>query len=443
MELRLKRDYTPFIGVLAGIIIGVLLFLFPLTTAIKIVGGLVGTILTLVSPQIGLFLLVFIIPFVSLKYTTLLYALVMGSFILNFIINPNKKFKKLPFKYSIIFFIITLVFATVSSFAFKESIKQLLIYIIAISMPFLLINLIEDKKTFKRFIMLIILASLLVSLYGLYQYKVGIALDESWVDKQLNPDLKTRVYSTLENPNVLAEYLLLTIPLGVSMLWGERNRFKKLFYLGAVGVQLLCLLLTFSRGGWVGIAIAAVVFAFFVDRRLFIVYFLAGIGLILVSPDVILTRINTITNVKDSSTSYRFPLWLATIDMIRDYIISGIGIGIGAFRAIYPNYMRLGIIAVHSHNIYLQILVETGIFGFLSFIAVVINTFRASFISYVKGIDKKFKILAIGVASGMCGLLAHGLVENVFFNGRIIITFWVIVAIALLNYKLQVETIEE
>ncbi len=60
---------------------------------------------------------------------------------------------------------------------------------------------------------MLVFAGVAVSMYGVYQY-FFYAPDNTngWIDSDMFYSISKRVYSTLENPNVLAEYLLLVIP---------------------------------------------------------------------------------------------------------------------------------------------------------------------------------------------------------------------------------------
>lgn len=437
MELTEKKNNIRLLGLLIGLIIGLVFFLLPLKSAVMTIGGLVSVLVILMHPEYGIYFIALAVPLVSTRYTLLLFLLTAFSFALKLIVDKEFKIKKIPFGYSAMVFIIPLIFSAITSFTRGESIQKLAVYIVSFAILFLIVNLIDSKKKLYFLILAIIIASLLVAAYGLYQYKVGAAVKESWVDRQLNPDLRTRVYSTLENPNILAEYLIMAIPLTFALFWTSKKKINKLFFLIAVGVQSLCILLTFSRGGWIGLAIAMIIYAIFIDRRLILLYLLAGIALLVASPEVIMTRIATIGNTQDTSTAYRFPLWMSAFDIIKDFWITGVGLGYLAFKAVYPQYMRLGITAVHTHNMYLQIFVETGIFGFIGFLLFMFNNVRCNLITFVKGIDKRAKAIAIAVISSIAGLALHGLVEYIFFDNRIIIMLWVLLAVGMVGFRLE------
>ena len=72
--------------------------------------------------------------------------------------------------------------------------------------------------------------SLLVSGYGIVQHFTGVVPTEAWVDNDAFPELKTRVISTLVNPNILGGYLVLVISVATGLL---RHQPEKIVAAGA------------------------------------------------------------------------------------------------------------------------------------------------------------------------------------------------------------------
>ena len=443
MENFLSKNRFNIIGLISGLLIGLILYLFPLITAAKIILSLIGIGLILYKAEFGLYFIAFILPLVSFRYVVLYFGLTLISFILHMFIEKDFTFKRMPIKYSIALYLIPLFFATITSLTLVEGLEKLIVYIIAFLFLLLSINLVNSKQKLYYLIIALIISSTLVGFYGLYQYRTGIKLEAVWIDPEQNPDIETRVISTFDNPNILAEYFILTIPITFALLYNTDSLFKKLFFLLCIVVQTLCILLTYSRGGWLGIFLAMLIFAFFIDRKLLFLYIIGGIGLLLLNPKAIITRITSIGSLEDSSTAYRLPLWAATVDMIEDFWLNGVGLGINAFRAIYPQYMRQGIVAAHSHNVFLQLLVEAGIFGLIGFMVFVFNSIRINLITYVKGKDTKIKRIGIAVIASVLGLLLHGMVDYVFFSNRIIMMFWLIISIGIVGYILELDSIKK
>ena len=116
--------------------------------------------------------------------------------------------------------------------------------------------------------------AVLVMGYGVWQYThiVDMATDmatHDWVDASRFPMLYRRFYSTLENPNLCATYLLMmTSYSGAFVLFEKRRRQKGLLLLLTMGL-VVCLALTYSRGAWISLLFILAVYGLEYDKRLF------------------------------------------------------------------------------------------------------------------------------------------------------------------------------
>lgn len=113
--------------------------------------------------------------------------------------------------------------------------------------------------------------------YGIFQFADvqnmanAIAAHE-WVDPERFPLLYRRMYSTLENPNLFAGYLLMMIGLFLPFALTETRRKRKAGLWAGLAVLTLCLLLTYSRGSWISLAVMAALLGLFYDRRIWLVF---------------------------------------------------------------------------------------------------------------------------------------------------------------------------
>ncbi|WP_208341982.1 IctB family putative bicarbonate transporter, partial [Aetokthonos hydrillicola] len=101
--------------------------------------------------------------------------------------------------------------------------------------------------------------SLIVSIYGVRQWFFGARQLATWVDPESSLSKITRVYSYLNNPNLLAGYLMSAVVLSFVAIFAWQSRFKKALALTMLVVNGSCLILTFSRGAWIGLLIAVLV----------------------------------------------------------------------------------------------------------------------------------------------------------------------------------------
>ena len=197
----------------------------------------------------------------------------------------------------------------------------------------------------------------------------------------------------------------------------------------------ICLILTYSRGCYLGLLFGAAVFLVLYDKRFI---WLGIIGLILlpfILPDTIINRFMSIGDMSDSSTSYRVYIWLGTIAMLKDYWLCGIGPGIDAFNLVYPAYAFNSISAPHSHNLFLQIICDAGIIGFAIFVAVIYQYYKASFASLKKEKDKKARVYNIAGASAVTAFMVQSMTDYTFYNYRVMFLFWAVLAVGILFTK--------
>ena len=289
---------------------------------------------------------------------------------------------------------------------------------------FVVVNAVKDEKSLNILLHIFVFSATIASIYGLHQYVYGDLYSQAWLDKNMFESIKMRVYSTFENPNVFGEYLLLVGPINFSFLFEEKKILKKLIAFGMLSINTLTLILTFSRGCWLGILFAIAILLIVIDRRFILLGILALLVAPFVLPETIISRFTSIGNMGDTSTSYRVAIWMGTIAMLKDYWFSGIGLGITSFNKVYPIYAYAGTTAQHSHNLYLQLMVENGIMGLVMFLGIIYNFFKEMIISLVK----KKKILLVGIMSGMVGFLVQSMTDHTWYNYRVVLIFWMVVA---------------
>ncbi len=299
-----------------------------------------------------------------------------------------------------------------------------------------MVNSIKSKEDFNKIVVMLVFSATLVALYGLFQYIVGVEMEAAWLDVENNPDIRTRIYSVFHNPNILAEYLIMTIPLSVSLFWHSKRIHKKIIFLGTTLIMSLALVLTLSRGGWLGFAFSAFIFIILVERRLLLTLIPITLGGVYLLPQTIINRILSIGNLSDSSNAYRITMWEITLDIIKDNWVAGVGFGHLPFKQTFETYIRTHP-TFHAHNTYLETAAEMGIPGLIVFLLFLFTLFKYGIKKLVKSEDKYISTVSAGVLSGLGGVMFHGAVENVLYLPKIIITFWILVSFILTLVRIQ------
>lgn len=421
-------------AVFAGLVLGMLGGLInPMLTPLAF-AGIAAVFLIMKNTAAGAFMLVFLAPLAPTMAAVGLALLCLFSMLVKAVTTEGFKFRFDGVGFFVIIMLAVYLIAAATSFAQMKSFSIWAIYFVFMMMYFVIINSVNSKKLLKNIFTVFTLSGFLVCLYGLAQYVFGWDTTQAWMDEDMFSDIKMRIYSTLGNPNVLGEYILLVLPVSIGLMWINKKAPAKVMYAGISAVMFGALILTFSRGCWVGILIAAAIFVTFAAGKLW------GLGLIalpvlpMVLPKSIINRFASIGDMKDSSTSYRVYIWMGTIAMVKDFWISGIGMGQEAFTQVYPFYSYNGIVAPHSHNLFLQILVESGVIGIAAFLLIVF-LFMRRMMTGCRGENggkgTPLYTIKTAVAAGICGFLTQGMFDNCFYNYRVMLVFWCVLAMGM------------
>ena len=424
-DRRFKMAAASLFGVVSGIIWALS---SPLYAA-----GIMGAVLVFFRPEFGIGLLVFAMPLIPTMACMALALWLFLALAVKKCVNKDKSWKFTGMEAAVILFAIVYIICSLTSVAKISSIKICALYIALMSVYFTIRNGIVTKANANRVIISFILSGTLVAAYGIIQYIFKIGMESQvWLDEQMFSDIKMRAFSTLENPNVLGEYLLLVIPVAIAYFWSSKKPLVKAGYLGASAVLLLCMILTMSRGCWVSLLIAAAVYITFVNGRYWILAVVAMFILPFVLPASVINRFTSIGDLSDSSSSYRLYIWLGTLNMLRDYWFVGTGPGLEAFNFVYPKYAYSAIIAPHSHSVFLQICAETGFAGISAFFLIIWM--------YIRNVAKctrklaqnsKTRILLIAFAAGIIAFLTEGVFDYLFYNNRVFMTFWAVLGMTI------------
>lgn len=425
-EAQLTKKNRLAVAALSGVIVGFLAaYVSPLAAV-----GLVGVLVVMFNVLLGIGITVFAIPFLPTMLCAGLALLCFFSMFLKKCSSGDKEWKLDIVGFALILFMIIILICSLTSVVRENSLGICFLQFALLSFYFTIINTVKTKQQLYSLLSVFVISGLLVAAYGIIQYVFGLDMDKQvWVDEEMFTDIKMRAFSTLENPNVLGEYLLLVIPVSIAFMWSNKKFWTKFAYFAISAVLLLCLILTMSRGCWVGLLLAAAIFITFVDGRCWSLALLALFILPSVLPASVLNRFLSIGNLGDTSSSYRLFIYLGTIQMLQDFWLVGIGPGSQAFNMVYPRYSYPGINAPHAHNIYLQQTAETGILGLVALLFVIIAFFRQMAHS-ANTLEKKSadRVMCVAIAAGVAAFLLQGAFDYIFYNYRVYMMFWMVMA---------------
>lgn len=394
------------------------------------------------SPESGVILILFALPFMSTVQLFIFICLIFISYILKLICGRRLwRFHLIDF--SVFGFLAFLVFGGIVTVD-GSSLPKMLLMMCFMGMYFVIKNIINSPAMVKRCLYALVISSAVVSVYGIYQNYFG-ALSTKWQDMEMFFEIKGRVVSMFDNPNVLGEFLILIFPITLALMATSKLSYERFFLFAIAMMSCWCLVFTWSRGAWIGCMIATVLFLCISSKYFFTAGLLSlpwvGTFVWLKRDSLILTRL---TSFGDSSTSYRLGIWKGVLRMLEDVGLFGIGIGEEAFKKIYPMYALTGIEAApHAHNLYLQIAVEMGVFALIAFLIFIFLFAQFSFSFCKSAMNRSNKLLSLGIFCGVLALLIQGMTDYVWYNYRVFLLFWMIVGLGVAHVCSAKNTEEE
>jgi probable O-glycosylation ligase (exosortase A-associated) len=185
--------------------------------------------------------------------------------------------------------------------------------------------------------------------------------------------------SFLGDGNDFALSLCILLPLTIALIPGSHGNIGRLFLAAVVGVMILAIVATQSRGAT--IAMAVVLCYLFVRGRQKAI----GVGALAVcvlvlaiyAPQQYFERMRTISSYsEDSSASARIEAWKAGAKMALDNPV--LGVGSGNFPHHFPHYRGKDapVRWMNAHSMYFQVLGELGLPGIYVLLMLMIGGFR-------------------------------------------------------------------
>ena len=291
----------------------------------------------------------------------------------------------------------------------------------------------------KVFLSCISLSLFIVVIYGFMQAFLGIGLTSEqivWTDGAMFPGLKTRVFSTWQNPNLLGGYFDLMLGLMAGMFLMIKHKMVRIVIAILFCLTAFCLTLTYARGACLSIAVVIFVYSILYNRKVLLALIALAV-ILLLSDATLVDRMTSIFTKMDTSSEMRLAFWESTIAMILDHPL--LGIGWGSYFMVYPNYdyyMQGNFIKiVHAHNMYLNFMAEIGLFGFVSYMVCFFGVIYKAFKAQVMKLDSLIKAMLLGIGLGLSALAINGLTDYVMFNTELSMLVWLFSRIVVSIYK--------
>ncbi len=256
----------------------------------------------------------------------------------------------------------------------------------------------------------------------------AVIQNPSWL-VEIGGQTLMRAIGLFPDPHMLAFYLGIASPLVLALAFKEKK--YQIFLFAVYGFLLAVLLLTFSRGGYLGLAASAAAMVIFSWQRLkpkakvFIssLFFVAIVLIILIGAPII-NRFFSSFGLVEGSNSGRIKIWEETLNQAKQTPLLGVGLGNYPLSLNFNESYRS---AITSHNLYLDILVETGIFGLLAWLWFL----GGAALSVLKEIKHgALAVPALGVLGALIYFVVHSFFETAIFNPTVLAFLMIILGLS-------------
>jgi O-antigen ligase len=227
-----------------------------------------------------------------------------------------------------------------------------------------IVNLVRSKRRLAILCGVLVLSSLVTSIGTIRWYLAGNDLVEGY---------RARWVGLYADPNRMAMTLGLMVPIGLAFLARRTQGWPMRALSGAaVAVAVAAIVLSYSRGGFAGLAVAGAIWAMR-EKRLdrAVVVGVAALALFALAPSTFWSRTGTVSTFRDDASAMgRVHAWTVASRINKDHPL--LGRGAGTFRAAWPLYAPPEARrAYEAHNVFLQVLAELGWIGLFLFLGFV------------------------------------------------------------------------
>lgn len=288
-----------------------------------------------------------------------------------------------------------------------------------------------------------VLAAMVGGIIGIYAFLQYVGIDFTvWQEAQL----MSRSISTLGQPNFLGSFLLLTIPL-TAYLFFAYSSFRTRTLVTLLGaLQLKGLLVSGSRAAWLAfIVVLGLAAVWFTWRRFGRWSLLIAGGVTMVALALLYlaapARLTSLVDLNNGSTALRGLFYQSAIGAISEKPWLGVGLENGGeamvsyYRPEWGIFMNVDGYTDKVHNSLLDVIIQTGLIGFIFYIALYFYFSRQCWLLWKKPGGKNFALAAASSLLAYSVSILFGLTDiaSVFY-------FWIITALVVAgNISLQTQ----
>jgi O-antigen ligase len=248
-----------------------------------------------------------------------------------------------------------------------------------------------------------------------------------------NFSLAFRFGYPLDHANTAGYLLAMSFPLCLYLVLGARGIWRWLAALSCLG-QILALLLTYSRGAWLGWSAAMIFFGVATKHWKYLLVTLAiATACVLALPSLGQRVYSVIRPSEDRSIGERLTVLQGAIRLGLENPFLGVGYGRGRLkqelRRSDRDTFRKDVPIWHAHNVYAELLAETGLLGLGTFFWLILSTLYR-LLRGALGRSSAERLVGVTIAASWTAAAVSGLSDIPFYHHEPRIFFFSLFALA-------------
>lgn len=280
------------------------------------------------------------------------------------------------------------------------------------------IQTLRDTQTLLKVLMI---STIAVAMFGLYQVMIGgysALYDVLYpVQEEIRqiPPWEGRITSFLEHYNGLAAYINLIVPFCLVFALRVRDQGVRALSMWCLTLASVALLLTQSRGGLLAYVAILTVSAYMLapDRKRRIRRMALVLVVCLLAAAVAGLFFQRLGEIDDYTAVSRLAIWGGAFTVFARTPVVGAGFGnlrplMGGLLGLPEGWMG------DAHNLYLELLAESGVVGLIAFAFLIVSALRAARRCMRHSRDEFTWLIGLAAFAGLCGVLVHGTVDYLF-----------------------------
>ena len=301
------------------------------------------------------------------------------------------------------------------------------------------VNVVRTEWRLKLLIWLAFAVSIYLSWFAISDYSNGVFREGNayWNNQRIGG----AIGALFGNSNDLALHLVTMVPLAVGFAFATKSAARKLLYIGFAVLFVSAIVVTFSRGGFIGLFFMLVVLARKVGRKnkmLSTGALIAALTAVLIfAPATYSGRLSSIFNSATDftgSSSQRTEILKRSIWVTLRYPLTGVGIG---------NFHYKSVQELVTHNAYTEVSSEMGIPALVIYLMFMIYPLRRLRKIEEQTFDdpkqRKMHYWSIGIQASIVAYMAASFFASVAYQWYIYYIIGYAVALRRLYYIEQVK----